>query len=54
MQILPTQALREVSVKSTLAEDTLLFKRLQCSEALGRMYTFDLELASTRSAGDGR
>jgi type VI secretion system secreted protein VgrG len=49
MPILPTQAQREVSVKSALADDALLFKRLQCSEALGRMYTFDVELASTSS-----
>jgi type VI secretion system secreted protein VgrG len=48
MPILPTQAQREVSVKSVLAEDVLLFKRMQCSEALGRMYRFELELASTR------
>jgi type VI secretion system secreted protein VgrG len=49
MPILPTQAQREVSVKAALADDVLLFKRLQCSEALGRMYTFQVELASTRS-----
>ena len=48
MLILPTQAQREVSVKSVLADDVLLFKRMQCSEALGRMYSFGLELASTR------
>lgn len=48
MPILPTQAQREVSVKSVLADDVLLFKRMQCSEALGRMFSFELELASTR------
>src|SRR3954454_17999493 len=48
MPILPTQAQREASVKSALAEDVLLFKRMQCSEALGRMYRFELELASTK------
>jgi type VI secretion system secreted protein VgrG len=48
MPILPTQAEREVAVKSVLADDVLLFKRMQCSEALGRMYSFSLELASTR------
>jgi type VI secretion system secreted protein VgrG len=49
MPILPTQAQREVAVKSALADDVLLFKRMQCSEALGRMYRFELELASTKS-----
>jgi type VI secretion system secreted protein VgrG len=48
MPILPTQAQREVSVKSVLADDVLLFRRMQCSEALGRMYSFGLELASTK------
>src|SRR5437764_2176053 len=50
MPILPTQAQREVSVKSVLADDTLLFKRMQCSEALGRIYTYHLELLSTSNA----
>jgi type VI secretion system secreted protein VgrG len=49
MPILPTQAQREVSVKSVLADDVLLFKRMQCSEALGRLYTYRLELLSTNS-----
>jgi type VI secretion system secreted protein VgrG len=49
MLISPTQAQREVSVKSALADDVLLFMRMQCSEALGRMYRFELELASTKS-----
>jgi type VI secretion system secreted protein VgrG len=48
MPILPTQAQREVSVKSVLADDVLLFKRMQCSEALGRMFSFALELASAK------
>jgi type VI secretion system secreted protein VgrG len=48
MPILPTQAQREVSVKSVLADDVLLFKRMQCSEALGRIYRFELELASAK------
>lgn len=49
MPILPTQAQREVSVKSALADDVLLFKRMKCSEALGRIYTYELELLSTKS-----
>jgi len=48
MPILPTQAQREVAVKSVLADDVLLFRRMQCSEALGRIYTFNVELASTK------
>jgi type VI secretion system secreted protein VgrG len=49
MPIVPTQAQREVSVKSALADDVLLFKRMTCSEALGQIYTYQLELLSTRS-----
>jgi type VI secretion system secreted protein VgrG len=48
MPILPTQAQREVSVKSVLADDVLLFKRMHCSEALGRLSSFNVELASTK------
>ena len=49
MPIVPTQTQREVSVKSALADDVLLFKRMTCSEALGQIYTYRLELLSTRS-----
>jgi type VI secretion system secreted protein VgrG len=48
MPIVPTQAQREVSVKSALADDVLLFRSMECSEALGRMYTYRLDLLSTR------
>jgi type VI secretion system secreted protein VgrG len=48
MPILPTQAQREVSVKSALADDVLLFRSMECSEALGRMYTYRLDLLSTK------
>ncbi|KQV33804.1 type VI secretion system Vgr family protein [Massilia sp. Root335] len=46
MPILPTQANREVAVKTVYGDDTLLFKRMQCSEALGRLSEFRIELAS--------
>jgi type VI secretion system secreted protein VgrG len=49
MPILPTQAQREVSVKSILGADVLLLKRMTCSEALGRLSEFRIEMASTRS-----
>jgi type VI secretion system secreted protein VgrG len=49
MPIVPTQAQREVSVKSALADDVLLFKRMTCSEALGQIYTYQLELLSTKN-----
>ena len=49
MPILPTQAQREVSVKSALGADVLLFKRMACSEALGRLSEFRVEMASSRS-----
>jgi type VI secretion system secreted protein VgrG len=49
MPILPTQAHREVSVKCALGDDVLLFKRMSCSEALGRLPEFRLELGSERS-----
>jgi type VI secretion system secreted protein VgrG len=49
MPILPTQTHREVAVKTTLGDDVLLFKRMQCSEALGRLFEFHIELASERS-----
>jgi type VI secretion system secreted protein VgrG len=48
MPILPTQANREVAVSTALADDVLLFKRMQCSEALGRLSEFRIELASER------
>lgn len=48
MPILPTQALREVSVKTVLGADVLLFKRMHCSEALGSLSEFRIELASER------
>lgn len=48
MPIAPTQAQREVSVKSALADDVLLFRSMTCSEALGRIYTYRLELLSTK------
>ena len=49
MPILPTQTHREVAVKTALGDDVLLFKRMQCSEALGRLSEFRIELASERS-----
>jgi type VI secretion system secreted protein VgrG len=48
MPILPTQAKREVAVKTVFGDDTLLFKRMQCSEALGRLSEMRIELASER------
>ncbi|WP_222706922.1 type VI secretion system Vgr family protein [Massilia arenae] len=48
MSILPTQSQREVSVKTVLGADVLLFKRMHCSEALGRLSEFRIELASER------
>jgi type VI secretion system secreted protein VgrG len=49
MPILPTQTHREAAVKTVLGDDVLLFKRMQCSEALGRLSEFSVELASERS-----
>jgi type VI secretion system secreted protein VgrG len=49
MPILPTQTHREAAVKTVLGADVLLFKRMQCSEALGRLSEFRIELASERS-----
>ncbi|MFL6630773.1 MAG: type VI secretion system Vgr family protein [Massilia sp.] len=49
MPILPTQTHREAAVKTVLGDDVLLFKRMQCSEALGRLSEFCVELASERS-----
>jgi type VI secretion system secreted protein VgrG len=46
MPILPTQTHREAAVKTILGGDDLLFKRMQCSEALGRLSEFRIELAS--------
>ncbi|MFS2025616.1 type VI secretion system Vgr family protein [Massilia sp. CT11-137] len=48
MPLLPTQAHREVAVSSVLGGDVLLFKSMQCSEALGRLSEFRIELASRR------
>jgi len=48
MTILPTQTQREVSVKTVLGADVLLFKRMHCTEALGRLPEFRVELASER------
>ena len=48
MPILPNQIHREVAVKTVLGADVLLFKRMQCSEALGRLSEFRIELASER------
>jgi type VI secretion system secreted protein VgrG len=48
MPIVPTQAHREVSVKSALADDVLLFRSMECSEALGQLYTYRLDLLSTK------
>jgi len=48
MPVLPTQVHREVSVKTALGADVLLFKRMHCIEALGRLFEFRLELASER------
>ncbi|AXA90528.1 type VI secretion system Vgr family protein [Massilia sp. YMA4] len=45
----PTQANRPVTVTSPLGADVLLFRRMQCSEALGRLFEFRLQLASTRA-----
>jgi type VI secretion system secreted protein VgrG len=49
MPILPTQTHRDVAVKTALGDDVLLFKRMQCSEALGRLSEFRIELASEHS-----
>lgn len=48
MPLAPTQAQREVSVKSALADDVLLFRSMTCSEALGQIYTYRVELLSTK------
>jgi type VI secretion system secreted protein VgrG len=48
MPILPTQTHREATVKTALGSDVLLFKRMQCTEALGRLSEFRIELASER------
>jgi type VI secretion system secreted protein VgrG len=45
----PTQANRPVTVTSALGADVLLFRRMQCSEALGRLFEFRVELASARA-----
>ncbi len=48
MPLLPTQAEREVAVKSALGDDVLLFRSMNCSEALGRMYDYRVELRSAK------
>ncbi|HEX8604412.1 MAG TPA: type VI secretion system tip protein TssI/VgrG, partial [Pseudoduganella sp.] len=45
----PTQANRPVTVTCPLGADVLLFRRMQCSEALGRLFEWRVELASTRA-----
>lgn len=45
----PTQANRPVTVTSPLGTDVLLFRRVQCSEALGRLFELRVQLASTRA-----
>ena len=46
--MLATQTNRDVSVKTALADDVLLFKRMHCREALGRLSEFRLELVSDK------
>ena len=46
------QGTREISVKTPLAEDKLLLRRMVASEHLGRPYTFELELLSLDDAID--
>ncbi len=45
----PTQANRPVTVTSALGPDVLLFRRMQGSEALGRLFEYRVQLASTRA-----
>lgn len=45
----PTHANRPVTVTSALGPDMLLFRRMQCSEALGRLFEFRVQLASARA-----
>ena len=42
------QTNREISVKSPLADDVLLFKHMRCSEQLGRLSEFRVEMSSTK------
>jgi type VI secretion system secreted protein VgrG len=44
---MPTQANREVSVKTALADDVLLFSSMSGSEQLGRLSEFRVQLLST-------
>ncbi|WP_338763078.1 type VI secretion system tip protein TssI/VgrG [Massilia sp. METH4] len=44
----PTQSHRPVTVTTALGPDVLLFRGMQCSEALGRLFEFRVQLASTR------
>ena len=43
---MPIQANRDVSITTPLGPDVLLFHRLQMNEALGRLYSAELELLS--------
>ncbi len=43
-----TQINREISVKSALADDVLLFKHMHCSERLGRLSEFRIEMSSPK------
>ncbi|WEF34223.1 type VI secretion system Vgr family protein [Pseudoduganella chitinolytica] len=45
----PTQANRPVTVTSALGADVLLFRRMQCSEALGQLFEFRVQLESSRA-----
>ena len=42
------QTNREISVKSALADDVLLFKEMHCSEHLGRLSEFRIALSSSK------
>ncbi len=45
----PNQTNRDVKVTSSLSVDVLLFKRMHCTEQLGQLFEFRIELASLRS-----
>ncbi len=46
--LLATQTHREVSVKTALGGDVLVFKRMQCREELGRLFEYRVELSSSK------